>query len=525
MGYDFFDDRGKLLVHEVAEYLLSEMRVITTYENEEMFMYNDATGVYENPAETRIKEIIRSMVGEVSRHEQNEIIEHMRNKTYVHMEQINSVREMVVCENGIINLTDLSFTDAFSPELLSTSRIPVKYDPDADCPAIRRFLGQVLHEEDVPVIQEMFGYCLLRDYPFHKAFMFVGTGANGKSTLLGLLERFLGKENVASVSLQELAYNRFAPARLFGRLANIYPDIPNTRLKFTGRFKMATGQDVMPYEKKHRDATTFRNYAKLCFSANQLPQSDDTTEAFFRRWIIIDFPNVFAGEERDPQMVEKLTTEQELSGCLNWALAGLKRLLENGHFSYSKTQAQVKQEYIKMSDSLRAFALAHCRREPKEHITKADFYDTYVSYCDEGALEVKSKSLVGRELPMILPFVRAIKIDIDGKNTRVWSGVAFKEVTDDIPIDLYTLDTERTEKNHIQGNRKILYNSIEEKNVLSVPPHSGNTLSNLVKRFGNTLTKPTLDHYFSEDEIKKLLEEGAVSEFKPGFFEVIKKRA
>jgi phage/plasmid-associated DNA primase len=77
---------------------------------------------------------------------------------------------------------------------------------------------------------------------------------------------------------------------------------------------------------KGRDLFFFENYAKLIFSANQIPKSPEDTDAFFRRWEIINFPNQFL-QNADKKIMKKLTISEELSGFLNFAINGLKRLL------------------------------------------------------------------------------------------------------------------------------------------------------------------------------------------------------
>jgi len=507
---EIYDDSGKINPHKLADSVLENFNIITTYENEEMFVYRKEVGVYDNPAETILKEVMRKADSTISKHIINEALEHIRNTTYVGFEEINKDSSLVVCANGVLNLMTLDFVDAFSPKLLSTIRIPIKYRPDADCPIIKKFIKEVVPAEDVPVIQELFGYCLWREYMIHKAFMFVGGGSNGKSTMLNLLTRFVGKDNVASVSLQGLAYNRFAPARLFGKLVNIYADIPNVKIKFTGQFKMATGQDLMPYEKKHKDATKFMNFAKLCFSANELPESDDTTDAYFRRWVIIKFPNTFNEETTDPNLLSKLTTEDELGGLLNWALVGLRRLLENGKFSYSQTQEDVKREYIKLSDSLRAFATEFCGRGGVEdYVTKEDFFGKYQEFCETEGIETKSKALIGRRLPTILPFVRAGIRVVDDKKTRVWNNLVFRK-------DINSIDTQDTLFFNMK-DRKINYNSEQTfivknsvSSVPSVPSVPVNERMGKMRRMCgiDTFTKATLLYFFTEQEIEAMVRDG-----------------
>lgn len=57
----------------------------------------------------------------------------------------------------------------------------------------------------------------------------------------------------------------------------------------TGKLKKLTGNDQYPAEIKYKTSFKFRNCAKLILSCNKIPESDDMTDAFFRRLIIINF--------------------------------------------------------------------------------------------------------------------------------------------------------------------------------------------------------------------------------------------
>ena len=68
---------------------------------------------------------------------------------------------------------------------------------------------------------------------------------------------------------------------------------------------------------KFKNYFNYVNYAKLIFSCNKLPEAKDDTSAFFRRWILINFPYTFEGVNCDKKILEKLTTEKELSIYVN----------------------------------------------------------------------------------------------------------------------------------------------------------------------------------------------------------------
>jgi putative DNA primase/helicase len=194
------------------------------------------------------------------------------------------------------------------------------------------FLSQVLKPKDVFTALEFLGYCLYRTSKFQKALLCVGKGANGKSTFLLLFEHFPGKKNTGHVSLQDIMNNRFATAELYAKLANIFADLKNDKVANTGPFKMLVSGDPMKAEKKHCQPFDFENYAKLFFSANEIPQSEDKTYAYFRRWIIFSFENVFEGKDDDPNLIDKITTKNEMSGLLNLSLIALRQLIKDNGF-------------------------------------------------------------------------------------------------------------------------------------------------------------------------------------------------
>jgi len=126
--------------------------------------------------------------------------------------------------------------------------------------------------------------------------------------------------------------DRFAKADLYGKMANIGGDLPAKDLSDTAAFRNLTGGDDNRAQEKYRNAFNFRNKAKMFFSANVLPRSPDDTYAYYSRWILLEFLNIFDPRSGtgDPDLDSKLQTPEELSGLLNIALAGLDRLRSNG---------------------------------------------------------------------------------------------------------------------------------------------------------------------------------------------------
>ncbi|MFZ0741667.1 MAG: hypothetical protein WAM54_08750 [Nitrososphaeraceae archaeon] len=65
-------------------------------------------------------------------------------------------------------------------------------------------------------------------------------------------------------------------------------------------------------------------------SCNEIPQTVDTTDAFFRRLRIVNFTQRFLAERDDPHTLGKLRTEEEFSGLLHKVLGRLPRIIRQG---------------------------------------------------------------------------------------------------------------------------------------------------------------------------------------------------
>jgi len=438
----FFEDK-EFIPKNLADFIMEDRNFITFSDTDELYVY--IMGIYCPGGESLVKGLCEKYLGkEANTRRVNEVINHIKRSTYIKRNEIDSDIELLCVQNGILNIKTLELTP-HTPNIVFLNKIPVNYNPNADCPRIKQFISEIVKESDILLIQEMIGYTLWRNYNLDKAFLLIGEGDNGKSTLLGLLAKFLGKENVSSISLQDLDTNRFAIAEFYGKLANIYADLTDRALNHTGKFKMLTGGDIISAERKFKGQFLFNNHAKLIFSCNKVPESRDDTTAFYRRWIMINFPNKFEGENRNPNILEGISTEEELSGLLNWALEGLRRLLKNGHFSNSITTEEIREQYIKQSNPVLAFVEDRLISDSKGEISKDELYRAFCDYCEEVGLPTKAKNVFGRELPRY--------IAVDSGQTRekghIWRGIRL------VNTDMENNDREEERLNGLDGYYEV----------------------------------------------------------------------
>jgi putative DNA primase/helicase len=252
-----------------------------------------------------------------------------------------------------------------------------------------------------------------------------GTGQNGKSTLLTLIGRFFGPLNVSGESLDRLLNERFAPANLYQKLVNVDADLSgDILLRNTGKLKKLTGNDEFPAEFKYKPAFKFRNHAKLIFSCNEIPECNDKTDAFFRRLIIINFIQQFLGDKEDPNLIDKLTTEQELSGLLYELLTRLPRVLEKGiRRTTNKSMEETYDKYVRGSNPIQYFAekaIAH----GDDKIPKDQLYASYSWFCREKKLPIESEQSFSRRLTRDFGFQHK-QFRINGEKVYCWENIKF----------------------------------------------------------------------------------------------------
>jgi putative DNA primase/helicase len=247
-----------------------------------------------------------------------------------------------------------------SPEHLSPVQLPVDYDSSATCPAWDEFVKQTFPADSQDVAFEIVAWLMTPHTAIQKAVLLTGEGSNGKSTYLTALSAFLGKANVTAVSLHRLEADRFAVARLHGKLANVCPDLPSEHLQSTSVFKQLTGGDALLAEHKYKDSFELVPFARLVFSANHPPRSADASQAFFRRWLVVPFDRTFEGAAAIPRdkLDARLAEPKELSGVLNKALALLGRVRTSG-ITEAATMQQAHGDFRQATEPLAVWLDRH----------------------------------------------------------------------------------------------------------------------------------------------------------------------
>ncbi len=395
---------GKIASDDMAAFILRIKHFVTLRESKEgdIFCYNASTGIYEPHGDKTIAEFTeayltgRGMASQATIHYVKEVIGHIQRQTYVNMNELDANMDVIVAKNGVVELSMGKFS-GFNKDYKATIAIPVKYDPAATCPNIDKFISEIVAAENIALLYELPAWCLMRDSEIQRFVLLIGSGQDGKSKYIGLLKAFLGSRNCSSYTLQQLVSNTFAASGLNNKLANLIADMPSRALQDVGIIKAMTGGDTIQVERKYGHSFDLFNRAKIIGVANEPPEVKEDTRAFWRRLAIVDFPNLFEGDKRDPYILNKITTSQELSGLLNKAIELIPQLKAKADLSYTKTIDVTREAYILKSDPGKAFLDDCC--EPTAWgilVKKEKVYQAFVEFCKKNDLVPFGKKKLGR---------------------------------------------------------------------------------------------------------------------------------
>lgn len=409
MKQSFFKDKT-FLHDQFAKFLIQEHHIIRIVDV--LHIYID--GIYsDNP-----DDIERAMIRHLPQLTKSRRLEVMAYLQLEAKERELSPVNFVAVKNGILDIDTWKVTD-YTPDVVIKNKIPVKYVPRAYYDVADITLDKLTcgDKQLRKVLEEIFGYILLRRNEYGKVFILTGDGKNGKSSFLKMIRAFTGNENTASLDLKELG-QRFKTAELFGQLVNIGDDISGEYIKDSSELKKLATGETLNVERKGRDPFDFQNYSKLIFSANRMPRINDYSTGLTRRLMMVPFNAVFdpSDEDYDPFIQDKLISDESMEYMLQLAIVGLKRLLKNKKFSTSKTVDKELQKYEVENNPILSFLQEDIKVENE---VSTDVFQKYQVWCAENGFNAVGKTNFSREVCKIL------KMDtkqqrIDGKRKYIF---------------------------------------------------------------------------------------------------------
>lgn len=283
----------------------------------EIRVFEDTLYIYENGVYRRNEKSINRKIIEIYPKATTRMQKEVKSYLLTMAPEVQLKYENLInFKNGLYDLNNNALMP-HSPYYFTINQINanINWDP-VRIGAVDRFLDKISCENigRKKAILQMIGYSMTSSVEMQKAFVLYGkTAGNGKSTLLEIIERLIGSENVSHVTLQDFVSNRFSVSEIKGKLVNMVSEMTKEFLKDSSVFKQIVTGDTTTVEEKFKDRHTIKPYAKHIFTANELPKVADTSNGYFRRLFIIPFEAVFTDLEKINFNFKELITEQALN--------------------------------------------------------------------------------------------------------------------------------------------------------------------------------------------------------------------
>lgn len=302
--------------------------------------------------------------------------------------------------SGIVNLRTGELRPASKGIDLNTRQTTVPVG-DVPTPLWNAFLAEVIEDEDrILYLQELLGATLFGDSRFHVLPVLVGTGANGKSTLLDVVAKILGDYSATMPEnfLLESGGNAHPTeiARLRGvRFAIASETRPDGRFN-EARVKMLTGGDMLSARFMNQNFFDFKPTHTLFLAVNHLPEVKSGGDGFWRRLRKIDFRKTIPANKRKENLAE-LIVEQEGPGILKWIIEGAVRITEHGMTEPESVKLST-QEYRHEEDHIAKFIDEKILVADGASVTKTAVFNSYRSWCQENGEKPVPQNGFNREL-------------------------------------------------------------------------------------------------------------------------------
>lgn len=410
--------RGQTFLHDkFATYIKNNNRIIKI--NGQLYVYKD--GIYVS-GQDELEAIMIQHIPSLSRAKRSEVLAYLQ---ILIMENTEPAKpNLIAFRNGIFNI-ETGELRSFSPEIVLTNRIPWDYNESAYSELADKTLDKIAcHDKQIrTILNECIGSCFYRSNTLGggKAFILTGEGANGKSTFLTMIQKMLGEENIASLDLKELDA-KFQNAELFGKLANIGDDISDEFIVNASVFKKLVTGNRIQVQRKGERPFEFNNYAKMLFSANNIPRIKDKSGAVLRRLLIVPFDARFSSDDPDydSAIIYKLQTQEVMEYLIQLGLKSLKKVMERQAFTESEKVKVEVAEYEEMNNPVKAF-LAECKETgfSVENNPIPEVYEKYDVYCANNGFQSISKPEFTKQVKRLTGLDKK-QMRIKGKKNPVW---------------------------------------------------------------------------------------------------------
>jgi putative DNA primase/helicase len=337
--------------------------------------------------------------------------------------------DILALRNGLLNLVAGQLLPHRS-EFFTMNAADYEFDPLAKAPRWEKFVTETLPGdiEAQNTLQELMGYTLTADTSQQKMVALIGKKRSGKGTIAYVLGQLIGPENVATPLMDSLK-DRFGLEDLIGKKLAVIPDA-RFEAKAQGlveRLLAISGEDPIGIERKGISERGDARGLRIWMLSNEIPKFTDASGTIAHRFILIRFTQSFL-EREDTALRGKLAGE--LPGILNWAIAGLRRLRERGHFIQPRSSAALIQLMEDIASPTKACVRELFEIGPDLSMDWDTCCETIAKWREDNGHTKMSKKGIERDLAAIDPAIRVCRSGPRGNQIWRVEGLATIEIAE-----------------------------------------------------------------------------------------------
>jgi P4 family phage/plasmid primase-like protien len=305
----------------------------------------------------------------------------------------------VIVESGVVRLLP------HAAEHMARYAFPFAFDERAETTRLQNFFDEVFQDasEDeraarVQLLQEFVGACLIGDAPkYQRCLLLVGLGGEGKGETIKILRSAFPPDSMSA--LPPHTWGRpFQLVGLIGKLANFVDETPPSAIEDAEIFKKVITGDPTYTDVKNRDGTTFTPRAGHIFLANTLPGTEDLSDGFFRRFIIVNFTRqMYASSAHQVDAAVDIIAH-ERPAIVAWALAGAARLQRQGRYTISDEMDRAVVRWRMDCDPVRAFVAERIEADGETKVRARDLFRDFREWARDNGFHDMSIAKFGRRV-------------------------------------------------------------------------------------------------------------------------------
>lgn len=318
------------------------------------------------------------------------------------------------------------------PSLFTFNIFPYDFDEDANSKLFKEFRDDIFETDTIrdQLLAQWFGYNTVPDMSLDTVMLFTGVPRSGKSTLLDVLGRMLGRDQCVSVDFRDLI-SPFGREPMLGKLAALMGDVKSPRpmdaeTALEMILRISGGDPVGVNRKGIKQLAQVYLSIRFTMAMNNLPVFSDHARAFQARLAIIGFDKSYVGHE-DPSLKRQLIKEAGQGKMINYALQGLKDLRNRGRFIVPDSSRPIMHAMTQISSPVTIFVKECCNVGNDKTVSKNMLFEAWRVWCAETGHKPGLREQFGRWLLSTVPMLKTDRVRDDGRRIYVYKGLELQE--------------------------------------------------------------------------------------------------